>query len=117
MAAPALFKEKCPYCSKWKLMGEVIHMSAGMTICQNCFDWHCKALMMLSTGKAPDACQECGITFEDLSKLSPDGNTRMMLVVKDQIYQILCPRCSDKYLPKRRDLLAGTAFAHQKGIC
>ena len=115
MASPAIFKERCPYCSKFKLPGEILHLSGGMSICQRCFDWHCKALEVLATGKAPDGCQDCGITFEDLSNLSADGNTRMRLVPKDGVYQILCARCSEIYLPKRMDLLGGTRFAAQKG--
>lgn len=78
-------------------------------MCWSCYEWHGKALAMLA-GHPPPGCQECGVTFDHLKRITPGGNVRMYLHPKDGIYQILCRTCSDRYTPKRLDLYGDTQF-------
>ena len=83
-------------------------------MCLRCYTWHSKALDLLCKGIPPPGCQDCGLTFDDLA--DREGNTKMYVHAKDGIYQILCPRCSDVYVLKRRDLYGATLFGHRKGL-
>jgi len=118
MIAPAIQPRlQCHYCSRFQPRYRVLQTSAGgVRVCDRCLDWHYKAVRALGQGAPPPGCQECGITFRELSQRTPDGNTRMSVIVKDGIYQILCPPCADAYIRKRTDLFKGTPFAHSQKL-
>jgi len=116
-AAPlAVIKRFCHYCSGQFWPHEFIHLPRGHRCCLRCWEWHGKAMALLSQGTPPPGCQECSVTFNQLQERSLDGNTRMALVKKDGIYQVLCFRCSEKYIQKRRDLYGKTIFGHERGL-
>jgi hypothetical protein len=116
VAPPFILMVRCHYCSQQRWPSEIIYMPKGMGCCLRCYEWNAHAIKMLSAGAPPPGCQECGITFAELERRSPGGNTSMMLHRKDDIYQILCRRCSDAYFPKRRDLYGQTIFGHERGL-
>jgi len=84
-------------------------------MCRRCHEWHLQALKALA-GEPPSGCQECGRSFKELEELAPGGNVRMYVHPKDGLYQILCPRCSDRYVRKRRDLVKGTPFGKELNV-
>ncbi len=92
-------------------------MTGGPIMCWRCYERHQKALQILA-GNAPPGCQneKCGVTFQQLEERAAGGDVRMYLHFKDGIYQILCPTCSDQYVPKRVDLYGGTAFGHARKL-
>ena len=107
---------KCHYCSKFRAPDQIIELgTGGAKICWHCWEWHNEALSVLA-GSPPQGCQECGVTFAELRLVSGDGDVRMYLHAKDGVYQILCPACSDRYVPKRRDLYGPTLFGHRMNL-
>ena len=73
---------------------------------------------MLS-GSIPPGCQECHRTIQELDELSQRegrADTRLVMHVKDGIYQLLCVWCDEKYTPKRRDLYGKTPFGAARGL-
>jgi hypothetical protein len=111
--------DRCHYCSKHRLPGDIHTIGGtqgGAKICRHCLEWHHRALRMFCTGKPPEGCQECGITFDQLTELAGGGDIPMYIHVKDGIYQILCRACSDKYERKRLDLYGDTAYGLKKKL-
>ena len=101
---------RCHYCSRFRSPREMLTLgTGGAKMCWRCFEWHRCALRMLA-GYPPSGCQQCGVTFQALRERNGGGDIRMYLMPKDGIYQVLCKRCSDRYLPKRVDLIGDTAF-------
>jgi hypothetical protein len=101
---------RCHYCSKYRNPKEVMPLgTGGALMCWHCYEWHGHALLMLG-GQPPPGCQDCGISFEELRLAYKGGDVKMYLHQKDGIYQILCRRCSDQYVPKRVDLYGATEF-------
>jgi hypothetical protein len=102
----------CHFCSR-QLAPSRVHKigSGGQTICDYCLEWHFRALEFLG-GAVPRGCQECGRTWETMQAESPaiEMAVRVFVVQKDGIYQMLCPVCAAKYVPKRADLYQGTEF-------
>ena len=84
-------------------------MTTGQKICDLCMEWHLHAIEFLG-GAVPRGCQECGISFETMRECLQNAEVRMYVVPKDGIYQLLCVSCVEKYMPKKRDLYAGTWF-------
>jgi len=120
MTAPAILPilEKCHYCSRHVHPHEIIRIGNAerpAKICWKCWEWHQKALKMFSA-QAVFACQECGVTPDELMNSSPDGNVRLRVYVKDGIYQVLCEKCGDAYERKRLDLFADTAYGQLKKL-
>lgn len=108
---------RCNFCTR-SFHAQEIHRiggAGGQRICPACTERHLATLQALATGEPPKGCMECNTAFE-LIPCDAAGNTRLSLIVKDGIQQLLCQRCADAYVPKRRDLFAGTAFAHEKGL-
>jgi hypothetical protein len=108
-------EERCQSCSKWRNPKEIIHMgNGGANICWQCYEKHIDALHALA-GNPPKACGECGKTWAQFRSESPDGNVQMSVVMKDGIYQVLCPTpCADLYVRKRADMFGDTAFGYRK---
>jgi len=113
---PVLLTVECHYCSKFRNPAEIIPLGlGGAKMCWHCYQWHQKALAMLS-GHPPPGCQQCGVTFAELRLRAGGVDVRMYLHAKDGIYQILCRTCSDNYVPKRRDLYGPTLFGHRMNL-
>mgnify|MGYP001569448208 CR=1 FL=1 len=107
---------RCKVCSQFQNPKELIGDSRSGFICWKCYENHCEALRTLG-GEAPRACHECRTTFTQLEENSPDPEkVRMFLHWKDGCYQILCPPCSDKYVPKRLDLYRDCEFGHLRNL-
>lgn len=109
---PGVIRVTCPYCLTPRSPNEVVRMKGAGLMCWHCYEWHAQALRMLA-GEPPTGCQECGLSFQELTAMHPDGNVRMVLVQKDKIYQVLCGACADGYLPKRSELFKGTKFGSE----
>lgn len=114
MSAPlGIIAKRCHYCSRFRQPNEIANLPGRVDICWHCLEWHEKALQALS-GQPPSGCQECGVTFAELIERADD--VRMAIHQKDGIYQVLCMNCSDRYVPKRRDLYGKTEFGHRMNL-
>lgn len=101
---------RCNYCSRQLPAFRVHRLMQAQAICDDCIEWHNKALEFLA-GAPPPGCQECAATWEFLRDSAiGEENVRMYVVPRDGIYQILCAACARRYLPKRPDLYKGTPF-------
>jgi hypothetical protein len=102
---------RCNFCSREKPSFQVTRLTTGQAICEYCLDWHFKAIDFLDGG-APAGCQICGRSWAQVRAETPyvEIGTRMYVVLKDGIYQLLCAGCKDRYTPKRLDLYQGTAY-------
>lgn len=82
--------------------------------CRYCLEWHFHALDVLG-GAMPQGCQECGRQAEELKEVLPGGEVTVRLYAhpKDGVYQLLCAKCTEAYVPKRRDIYGGTAYGHR----
>ena len=100
---------KCRYCQKQVHPAEASGDERRGYQCIRCYDWHQHALEVLG-GATPLGCQGCGDTWEQLKERTPGVEVRMYVVPKDGIYQLLCKRCCDAYVPMRKDLFGGTEF-------
>lgn len=81
----------------------------AQTICEDCLDWHNKAIALLA-GEAIPGCQACGASWEILCDRELGSRIPLYVVPKDGIYQVLCSLCLRAYVPKRADLYRGTSF-------
>ena len=102
-AASVIIAARCNYCSRQQTPAQLhrIGGEGGKVICQRCMEWHDKAISAAG-GQMPHACQECGITSEQLEAVY--NRVRYFLVPKDGVYQILCSHCEREYVAKRQDL-------------
>ena len=108
----AVIAVRCHYCSR-QLPAWRTHQleSASQRICDDCLEWHNKAIEFLA-GRAMPGCQVCCATWEFLRDSALGVEVRMYVVPKDGIYQILCATCVGPYVSKRADLYQGTPFGH-----
>lgn len=104
--------EVCPYCSKNRSPREIIHYLGGVKICLDCERRHREALDALSSGTFNGECSECGKTAAELGQ----HNLEMAVHYEGGRYRLLCKACDLKYVPKRKDLYAGTEFAKMRGL-
>lgn len=102
-------KVRCRFCSRWCSPFEVIGAGNRGYTCLACIEWHIEELQRLGV-TAPAACQECGASWPTLKVLAGGTDVRMYAVPKDGIYQLLCARCKDRYVPKRIDLYGDTEY-------
>lgn len=99
---------RCHWCSKQRPHYRSHRLASNQVICDYCVDWHIHALEFLGGG-LPKGCQVCERTFAELHA-QPGIATRMFVVPKDGIYQVLCAACAAPYTAKRADLYTGTKF-------
>jgi hypothetical protein len=105
-----LIAVKCNYCSRQMVRSRVHQLAAGaQNICDDCLDWHGKALDLLS-GTGLPGCQVCLRSWETLRDSTPGVEVRLYVVPKDAILQVLCSACCGAYVAKRADLYQGTRF-------
>jgi hypothetical protein len=109
MAAAIIMAGRCNWCSRPVSPHDLFNFSTGQAMCQRCHEWHGHALGVLA-GEMPRGCQECGLTREQLNAFETGPTTRMYVVMKDGIYQVLCMTCKNVYCAKRADLYRGTEF-------
>jgi hypothetical protein len=102
---------RCNWCSKQRPEFRVHRIVSGQVICDDCLDWHQRALEMLA-GYTPPGCQKCGVSWAHLADSTPGVEVRMYVVPKEGIYQLLCAACVRPYAAKRADLYGGTEFGN-----
>lgn len=90
--------QQCRLCGKHRSPREFVH-DAVIGYCWHCYEWHLEALRVLAGG-IPKGCQECGASFDALERRAKSPDVRMVLHVKDGIYQLLCGWCSDTFEAK-----------------
>lgn len=108
-----IFGKRCKLCSKYIDPRELIGDVRSGYLCWACLERHNRALDLIAANP-PRGCQECGVTFEKLKETNPEP--RMMLHYRDNILEVLCFACSEKYIPKRKDLYAETEFGHLRNL-
>jgi hypothetical protein len=117
-----LFLERCHGpCGQSKSPREMVALgTGGARICWNCFEWHLKALHLLSHGTLPDGCQSCNRSMEVLQaeakNLFPGGEVRMYVHPKDGLYAVLCWMCSEAYVEANRQLYRDTEYGWEKKL-
>lgn len=104
---------RCHWCSRQVSPYDLFNLSTGQAMCLGCHEWHGYALDVLAGG-VPRGCQECGLTLDQLNALTDAPTTRMYVVPKDGVYQVVCATCKDAYCAKRADLYKGTEFGHER---
>jgi hypothetical protein len=111
---PRLGRVRCHFCSRWKLEWDIHHLGGAdnpaQFICDQCLDWHNRALEFLAGKGVPPGCQECGLTADVLRDREPGATWRLYVVPRDGVLQVLCRDCKGAYVAKRADLYRGTAF-------
>ena len=86
-------------------------------MCLRCFEWHNRALDLLSNGTLPPGCQLCETPMKVLNALSVGPTTRMYVIPIDGIYAIACANCKDGYTRQRADLYKNTAYGQELKLC
>jgi hypothetical protein len=116
LSPPAVMCVRCHYCSKFRSPREVLYIgTGGACMCWDCYDWHNRALDALA-GTPPPGCQECGVTYEQLRERAGGGDCGMYVHPRDGMYQVLCKKCSDAYVPQRVDLYRPTQYGHNRKL-
>jgi hypothetical protein len=105
----------CRMCSKFRDPGDLMGAPGRGFVCKHCMEKHWIALGVLS-GDVPTGCQGCGYSLADLQNISGGVETRMYVVPKDGIYQVLCKRCCDSYVARRRDVYGATQFGRRLNL-
>jgi len=103
---------RCHYCQQFRPRWRVHTFLRAQTICDYCLEWHNHALEFLA-GELPRGCQACLVSSEELALRELGTHVRFLVVVKDGIYQMLCPDCARGYLPKRAEFFKGTQFGKE----
>ncbi len=103
-----VIRVRCRLCSKFRDPREFIGGSHVVGFCWDCYAWHMKAIEVLATGKLPRGCQICERTYEELERLSPNGDVPMTIQKRDGIYVLHCRDCGPEYERKRLDMYRGT---------
>jgi len=110
---------RCNFCSRQLPAFRVHRLGApdrpAQTICDDCLDWHNKAIALLAGGEV-SGCQVCGKSWEFLRDSTLGETVRLYVVPRDGIYQVHCETCLAGYVPQRTDLYKGTAFGSKTHI-
>jgi hypothetical protein len=93
----------------------VHRLQSNQVICDYCLEWHFHALDFLG-GAVPKGCQECGRPWEEIQNPTPGSATRMYVVPKDGIQQLLCESCVLPYAAKRQDIYGNTQFSKDQKL-
>lgn len=105
--------ERCPYCSKFRNPKDMLHQPGGVKICLDCEQRNIEALEALQTGNFLGQCSECGLNAAELKDRHRCGPLGQMAVhFEGGKYRAMCLVCHRDYVPKRRDLYAGTEYGH-----
>ena len=118
MSAVPIIGVRCHYCSRFFPPSQVINFGESMVRCFACQQKHLAALEVLA-GNPPNACGECGLTFEVLAdQQSPPAETQVSMFMhwKDGMYQLLCARCDRQYVEGRKDLYGPTRFGRGRKL-
>lgn len=114
--AVIIFGKRCKLCSRFIDPRELIGDVRSGYLCWKCLEAHNRSLKLIAANP-PRGCQECGVTFAALKERAvyPD-EVHMKLHYRDNILEVLCYPCSEKYEPKRRDLYADTEYGHLRKL-
>lgn len=104
---------RCHYCSRFYLVGDLVAFAGGCLRCPKCWEKHLAALEVLA-GKPPQACGECGVTFDQLAERTLGEHVPMYIHAKDGLYQLLCAPCDRRYVELRKDLYGPTPFGYHE---
>jgi hypothetical protein len=108
MTRQVVIAEKCPYCSRFVSPRDIIRHQ-GFTICINCEARHNEAVDAIAAGRGfTGECAECGKKAIDCGAMAVHYEAGK--------YRVNCLDCDPAYVQKRRDLYAGTEFAHSIGL-
>jgi hypothetical protein len=105
-------KLRCNHCNRERLPNEIARERAGLRLCWNCLNNHYANLNALA-GHRPRACNECGVSFDELGRR--DDNATMIVALKDGVLQLLCKPCHRLYAPKAH-IYKNTEYAHRNGL-
>lgn len=112
-SAALLIGARCKICNRTKPFGDVRGDEGEGYTCLYCLEWHYHALKVLA-GETPRGCQVCGVTFTELRARSVN-DVKMVLLIKDGIYQVLCKTCEAHYAP-RCGFFRGTLYEKLKQL-
>jgi len=107
MTAAVWVAVTCHYCSRGRAPAEIIYMPGGIQICLDCYHRHREGVMALA-GKPPTECSECHAAWEP--------GAMMAVHYEHGLYRCMCLPCSDKYVPKRRDIYGPTEYGWKKKL-
>lgn len=113
MSQGIIIGEQCPYCTKFRSPLDFMRMCGGVKICSECQQRHLEALKAIQTGEFLGQCSECGLNAEELKaqgRVGPQG--QMSVHFEGGFYRAMCLPCHDIYVPKRRELYAGTKYGY-----
>jgi hypothetical protein len=106
--AGLVLKIRCHTCSLSYPAGDLTFLPGGIVRCDKCLEKTMDEMQKFMASHSM-ACYECHANFGP-------GDIRVSIVWKDGIWQALCERCSQAYVPKRRDLFKGTPFAKEMNL-
>ncbi len=114
MSAALQFLQRCKGpCGKQKPPGEIISIGPHVGVCTDCYISQQEAIAALSGEGVPTGCPDCGRSMAELKRTSSDGEARMYLFLRDGVTQLLCGRCSGKYVGKTKHQWTNTPFGRR----
>lgn len=113
--APAVFKQRCRFCSRFRHPREFVH-NAVVGLCWHCFEHWLAAIEALAGRGVPKGCPMCGRSYDELERASGSADVRMRLHPVDGIAMFVCMPCSDAYERKRLDLYGSTPYGERKKL-
>lgn len=103
-------------CNKFRDPNEIIPLGAHAGLCFDCYEWHQAALRVLGGLPAPEECPNCHASTIELKLKERDGELRMYVHALDQIFVILCRRCSDTVVQLTPERYKGTPYGKKHQI-
>lgn len=128
MAAAAIITEVCHYCTKGRSPLEIIYLPGGIKMCRRCHESHEAGVLAMSGLKSngdgtfttasppPPECSECHLSVRELMLRAGPGDLTMAVHFENGAYRVMCPKCSDGYVMKRRDLYGATQFGWESKL-
>lgn len=108
-AVPFIILVTCHYCGDQVHPKEIVNIGDDALMCWKCWEKHKVAVEAFNP---PHECAECHRTFAEIAADTIGQNVRMYPHWKDGGYQILCARCDEAYVQKRKDLYGKTSFGY-----
>lgn len=115
LAVPTIISVQCNYCSNFVHPLEVVRYGDNVIQCFKCRERHCQAVEAFNP---PAICVGCLKTWDQLRAEADRASLHVSFFAdwRDGEYTLLCSRCDEKYIEKRRDLVRGTAFEFERKL-